>query len=166
MNFIGIDVGKTYLDIADSANNITIKVKNTEKEYEKILKKFPGQNIVCMEATGIYYLNIAKYLSFKNWIVYVVNPRIIKSYKDSLLSRTKTDKVDSIHISKFISERHSDLHRFVVKSDSLFKLTAESADSLEGIRVAGFKRIWVNERPALILCNEFGEYVSSDLKLL
>jgi transposase len=123
MNFIGIDVGKTYLDIADNQNNLTIRVRNTEKDYEKILSKFPGKNTVCMEATGIYYLNIAKYLSKSNWIVFVVNPRIIKSYKDSLLSRTKTDKVDSIHISKFVSERHSDLNRFVVKSDSLFKLT-------------------------------------------
>jgi transposase len=86
MNFIGVDVGKTYLDIADNANNLTIRVKNTEKEYEKILTKFPGQNTVCMEATGIYYLNVAKFLSKSNWIVFVVNPKVIKSYKDSLLS--------------------------------------------------------------------------------
>jgi transposase len=123
MNFIGIDVGKTYLDIADSANKTTLRVKNTESGFKKILENFPGDNAVCMEATGIYYLNVANFLSKSAWSVFVVNPKVIKHYKESLLSRIKTDKVDSIHISKFLSERYSELNRFVVKENALFVLT-------------------------------------------
>jgi transposase len=123
VRFIGIDVGKTYLDIADSKNKVTFRIKNSESNFKKILDKFPGDNAVCMEATGIYYVNVAKYLSNTSWRVYVVNPKIIKAYKESLLSRVKTDKVDSIHISKFLSERHEELNRFVVKENDLFVLT-------------------------------------------
>ncbi|SPR07362.1 IS110 family transposase [Orientia tsutsugamushi] len=54
-----------------------------------------------MEATSIYWKNIAKYLYDYGYKVSVVNPARIKGFAMSKLSRIKTDKADSILIADF-----------------------------------------------------------------
>ena len=59
----------------------------------------------CMEATGAYYEALATYLHGRGHTVSVVNPASIKAYAQSVLSRTKTDRVDASLIASFCAER-------------------------------------------------------------
>jgi transposase len=59
----------------------------------------------CLEATGTYYEALATYLHDADHTVSVVNPAAIKAYAQSVLSRTKTDRVDASLIAGFCSER-------------------------------------------------------------
>ena len=59
-----------------------------------------------MEATGIYHYELCEFLQQDSALtVSVVNPYQTKSYANSLLLRTKTDKVDSKMLAQYCYER-------------------------------------------------------------
>ena len=56
---------------------------------------------VCMEASGGYEEDVARFLHEEGYGVSVVNPRRIKGYADSRLRRSKTDSADADLIARF-----------------------------------------------------------------
>lgn len=56
---------------------------------------------IILEATGVYHENIAYYLYDQGLSVSIVNPAFVRSYADSLGSRHKTDKQDSILLARY-----------------------------------------------------------------
>jgi transposase len=56
---------------------------------------------VAMEATGVYYEELAAFLCAKNIKTSVVNPALISGYAKANLSRTKTDKADAKLIASY-----------------------------------------------------------------
>jgi len=113
MNIIGIDVSKAKLDCArvDVENTGKIKNKvfpNTPKAHLDLvawatkLCQEPVESIhFVMEATGIYHEALAYALHETGAKVSVVNPAQIRDYAKSLGVRTKTDKKDSVVITRF-----------------------------------------------------------------
>lgn len=65
--------------------------------------------IFVMEATGVYYQQLAYFLVENHCPVAVVLPNKIKHYCKSLSSKSKTDPLDSAAITRFGLERHLDL---------------------------------------------------------
>jgi transposase len=60
------------------------------------LRKWLGKSArVCMEATGVYHLQLALTLRAAGIEVMVLNPRVAKDFARALSKRSKTDKVDS-----------------------------------------------------------------------
>jgi len=55
----------------------------------------------CLEATGVYGLELAHYLHQAGVVVSVVNPACIKSFAQCQLRRTKTDRVDAVVIAQY-----------------------------------------------------------------
>ncbi len=71
-----------------------------------------------MEATGVYYENLAYFLIERTRNVYVLLPIVAKKYFDSLNTKSKTDKIDSKLLARLGLERklkawavHSDIFR-------------------------------------------------------
>jgi len=58
-----------------------------------------------MEATGVYYENLANYLFAQNYLVHVVLPNKAKKYAESLDNKSKTDKLDSKFLGRMGLER-------------------------------------------------------------
>jgi transposase len=59
---------------------------------------------VCLEATGVYSLNLALALQRTTRVeVMVVNPRAIKDFQRARLTRAKTDRVDALGSSSSCS---------------------------------------------------------------
>jgi transposase len=56
---------------------------------------------VCLEATGIYWHDVAAFLHHLDYPVSVVNPLRIKAFAQTQLSRNKTDRYDSWVIARF-----------------------------------------------------------------
>jgi transposase len=73
-----------------------------------------------MEATGVYYENLAYFLSEENKFVSVILPNKIKNYSKTLENKSKTDDIDSANITQFGLERT--LKRWEVPSPELRKL--------------------------------------------
>jgi transposase len=118
---VGIDVGKKDLKVCLSImdSDFTIEVKSQKVytndstgwiELEKWLHehRLPiGEPLRCtMEATGVYYENLAYYLQDKGFILHVVLPNRSKSYGKSLGQKSKTDKIDARTLAQMGLERN------------------------------------------------------------
>ena len=113
MNVIGLDVSKDTIDatlITTKGSKDYIKISNSTDGFENLINWIKTKRIrkiaISMEATGIYYEQVAEYLSVL-YTVYVINPLKIKEYAKSQFSHTKTDKADSKLIAEF-ANRHLD----------------------------------------------------------
>lgn len=91
------------LERATTFHNNAQGFKAGLKWLRKLAKPFkPFQIHLVMEATGVYYLSLAKFFSGQaGIIVSVVNPAQVKSYAQAELVRTKTDQVDAAVIARF-----------------------------------------------------------------
>ena len=118
MIVLGIDVSKKKLGCAlrmtDGKHRHKV-VENTLKGFEALLAWVEKQakqarsdvpvRQACMEATGVYWEDVAEFLADQGWQVSVVNPARIKAFVDSQGTRSKTDKADAKGIADFCHER-------------------------------------------------------------
>lgn len=105
--WVGIDVSQDTLDFGfiEDGRKVHKQVSNTRKGFAEILSAVPATAHFVMEATGIYYLNLALYLHEKGRYVAVENPFRIKSHMKSDMRRTKSDKADAYSIAQFGKEK-------------------------------------------------------------
>lgn len=102
---VGIDISKNSFDVAVPSTTKEgyrhLKFSNNSLGFKKFLDQLtPGSNCV-MEASGVYYLQLAIYLHEQGMIVSVVNPLTIKRFSQMRLMRAKTDKKDAAIIAEY-----------------------------------------------------------------
>ena len=117
---IGVDISMNdfYACIKLRTEDNSIKIKGTRsfENSDQGFKDFLAWSLrqekdnnwsvkFVMEATGVYYENLAYYLYSQNQKVSVVLANKIKNYIKSLNVKTKTDKVDAKTIASFGIER-------------------------------------------------------------
>jgi len=105
---IGIDVSKKNLDVAFFNGNdyelLSVYPNDTNgcKQLINKIKTYDEKEIiVTMEATGTYNLNAAINMHSAGLTVSVVNPLVIRRYKEMKMLRAKTDPVDARAISEY-----------------------------------------------------------------
>ncbi len=102
---VGIDISKNSFDVAlptttkDSYRHL--KFSNNAEGFKKFSAHLTPNSNCVMEASGVYYLQLASYLHQQGMIVSVVNPLTIKRFSQMRLMRTKTDKRDSAIIAEY-----------------------------------------------------------------
>lgn len=117
---IGIDVSKQKFDVCVSVIDMKQRVKtkatrcfqNTRKDFESFLiwttkhctEDIPS--VFLMEATGIYYEQLAWYLHEKGKQVSIILPNKAKQYKESLGLKSKNDSIDAKGLSRMSCEQH------------------------------------------------------------
>lgn len=108
MNHLGIDLSKRYFDATlqtTSGAQFYARFDNNKSGFAALEKWLLAQGVdelhACMEATNIYWEELADDLHSKGYQVSVVNPARIKGFGMSQLQRNKTDKVDSKVIAAF-----------------------------------------------------------------
>lgn len=110
MAHLGIDVSKESLDVKllVEGQEKASQFKNQAKGHQKLRSWLKKQNVVdvhiCMEATNVYWEEVAEYLVEQGYKVSVVNPARIKGFAQSQLRRHKTDKVDAEVIAQFCQQ--------------------------------------------------------------
>ena len=96
---VGIDVSKgkstvcilkPYGEIVSKPFNITHTQKDLS-ELSSMLFRLNDEVKIVMEATGIYHLPVLTYLQEKGFFVSVINPYLMKSYRNESLRKAKTD---------------------------------------------------------------------------
>jgi len=116
---VGIDISMNTFDACfgsiDSEQSIKLSTgksfKNEAKGFEELIKwalKLKDSSTpiwFVMEATGIYYENLAFYLNEHEHLVNVVLPTKTKHYKQTTEIKTKNDKIDAQSITRFGLER-------------------------------------------------------------
>ena len=121
---IGIDVSKDTLTLSYGTVNVNqqqlitkpITVDNNQTGFKELIS-FAKKNKVTseaplyfvMEATGVYYENLAYFLTEKHQKVIVMLPNKTKNYSKTLDIKSKTDKLDAQMITQFGLERQMQL---------------------------------------------------------
>ena len=102
---VGIDISKSSFDVAlpmkDKEGYVYHKFSNNAAGFKKFSMHLEPEINCVMEASGVYYLQLAIYLHQKGMRVSVVNPLTIKRFSQMRLMRTKTDKKDSAIIAEY-----------------------------------------------------------------
>ena len=104
--FAGVDVGAAELFLVIRNNAISMKAQtfaNTPADRQRLLKrlsKFPGVT-VCLEATGVYYLDLALSLADAGARLMVLNPKASHNFAKVLLRNSKTDAVDADTLAQY-----------------------------------------------------------------
>lgn len=104
---------KTWAGIDVSAAKLAVHREREGKEEAKTfandaaghreLVKWLGKGArVCVEATGVYHLQLALTLRGADVEVMVVNPRVAKDFGRALANRSKTDRVDARTLLEYV----------------------------------------------------------------
>lgn len=116
---VGIDISKSSFTACICSKTISEDLSFTESRTFKNDKKGFNQLLrwvrkVClkevstcflMEATGVYYENLAYHLAELKQTIHIVLPNMSKHYFSSLNVKTKTDELDARILSRFGVER-------------------------------------------------------------
>ena len=107
MDILGLDIGKTKFDafLLRPNSQLHAAFPNTQTGFEQLRAWLALPETVplhaCLEATGNYGLDLAAFLFAEGATVSIVNPKQIKAFGDSELSRNKTDPLDAALIARF-----------------------------------------------------------------
>lgn len=104
--FAGIDVGAEELILVIRNHGVPRKAQtcaNTAADRARLVKKLsklPGI-VVCMEATGIYHLDLSIALHDAGVKLMVVNPKASHNFAKVLMKNSKTDAVDASTLAEY-----------------------------------------------------------------
>lgn len=111
MMYLGNDLSKEYFDATlrqSDENKVHRRFDNNASGFAALQAWLQKQGVselhACMEATNIYWEELAEFLHDKGYTVSVVNPARIKGFAISQLRRNKTDKLDSEVIADFCAK--------------------------------------------------------------
>lgn len=100
----GIDVSAKTLAVCRwrDGNQNEQEFSNDAAGHRELLKWLGRQARVCMEATGVYHLQLALTLRANGVEVMVVNPRVAKDFARAMSNRSKTDEVDAWTLLEYL----------------------------------------------------------------
>jgi len=103
--FVGIDVSKSYLDVAFYESNKVHQWSNDDSGVKKLIKflKPLSVTLIVLEATGGYEALAASMLDESGLPVVVANPRLVRNFAKSTGALAKTDQLDARNIAHFAS---------------------------------------------------------------
>ena len=142
----GIDVSKdtlavafgTLLDTQEQIITSAITVDNNIKGFRQMLsfvRKNRAQSkapvYFVMEATGVYYENLAYFLSDNKQPVVVVLPNKTKNFSKTLEIKSKTDKLDAKKITQFGLEKQLQLWKVPDPTMKALKALAREYNSIK-----------------------------------
>lgn len=154
---LGIDVAKAKLDCALRMPNgkyrnkvVDNNLKGFDELREWLMKQTAQRTLtmpMCLEATGVYWEDVAIYLAAQGLVVSVINPAQIKAFGASRMVRTKTDKVDAQLIAEFCFERRPEpwlpptlaeqtLRAMVLRLEALQAMRTQESNRLDVARDA------------------------------
>jgi transposase len=101
--FIGIDVSKNKLDVAEAHSAEFRSFDNTEEGHCKVKDFIASKKpiLIVLEATGGFEKKILRVLASARLPVVVVNPRQIRDFARAVGVLAKTDKIDARVIARF-----------------------------------------------------------------
>lgn len=104
---LGIDVSKDVLDTVLLKDDVRVfhQFDNNKNGFSILVQWLENNQAlhahICLEATGKYSLPVTKFLYESCLRVSMVNPARIKYYRDSVMARNKTDRLDAFIIADF-----------------------------------------------------------------
>ncbi len=103
--FVGIDVSARELAVARQDEPRLRRFANDRQGHKALIKHLAKKGRtarVCLEATGVYSLDVAVALSKAKGIeVMMANPRAIKDFAGAIMRRSKDDQIDAVILAEY-----------------------------------------------------------------
>lgn len=102
--FGGIDVSAKTLEVRRrrETSEHSQEFPNDAAGHRDLIKWLGKRARVCVEATGVYHLQLALALRAAGIEVMVINPRVARDFSRSLSNRSKTDVVDAAVLLEYV----------------------------------------------------------------
>jgi transposase len=158
---------KTLAGVDVSAKTLAAKRRRNDAEEarefsndaagHREFRKWIGRGArVCMEATGVYHLQLALRLVEAGVEVMVINPRVAKDFGRALGNRSKTDRVDASTLLEYVqrmdfvawkapSAAVLELRELGRRLSELVHTGAEEKNRFHTKKVAGISTIVIND---------------------
>ncbi|MFW5453160.1 IS110 family transposase [Thioalkalivibrio sulfidiphilus] len=106
MTVVGIDISAQSFDLVsrrDGRNAKAQRFEQTAQGHARAIKQLKALKPECvvMEATGVYYLDLAMALHEANLPVCVINPRSFRHFAEIHLTASKTDAIDAALLAEY-----------------------------------------------------------------
>jgi transposase len=101
--YVGIDVGKTWLDVARWGEEDVWRVANDEEGVAQVVERVAGwaTRLIAVEASGGYEQLLVQSLLLKSQPVAVVNPTRVRALSKATGKLAKTDEIDARLIAEY-----------------------------------------------------------------
>jgi transposase len=101
--YVGIDVGKKWLDISQWGEDAVWRVANDESGVAEVIDRMTGINpqLIAVEATGGYEQLVVQGMLLKGLSVAVVNPTRVRALSKATGKLAKTDVIDARLIAEY-----------------------------------------------------------------
>jgi transposase len=124
--FVGVDISKDSFSAsgldAEGKKFFTglysMDFEGFQKFFETLISRCKDLQkiLVAMESTGCYHVNLFSFLSFKG-IQAMVVPLLIANFAKRSLRKTKTDKIDTRTIAKFLMENRGEISQLSISQE-------------------------------------------------
>lgn len=144
---LGIDVGKFEFHCAllvegsVRANHFPNSTDGFKRLHRWLKNRHIERVHACLEATGGWSEELGTDLHAQGHVVSIVNPLAIKSFGQSELSRTKTDKADAALIARFCAAMHPGLWEPPSPLQQRLRRLARRRTALDEMRVQESNRL-------------------------
>ncbi len=136
-DYLGIDISKQTFDVVNKAGKHW-QYANTTKGFTQFKRSIKDDVICVMEATGIYHLELAKYLHSNKVTLSVVNPLQVKRFSQMTLQRNKTDKADAKMISGYAQNQETALWKpapdVIERGKDIIQITEQYIEFRAGLK--------------------------------
>jgi transposase len=101
--FIGIDVGKTWLEVVERPAGTHVRVANDPAGWAQLLARVGPADppLIALEASGGYEAGVVLALDAAGRTPVVANPVATRRFAQSLGRRAKTDRIDAAMLAEY-----------------------------------------------------------------
>lgn len=154
-HFVGIDISAQTASVACINQTETIgptfEIEQTLQGLERLQQRLkqhghlPGHTLVVMEATGTYWMRVARTLHTAGFAVSVINPKQAHHFAQALLQQAKTDAIDAQTLAQLAallkpdpwqppSEVWEEIYQRLVERDNLVQMRQMLRNQLHALR--------------------------------
>ncbi|MCL4407581.1 MAG: IS110 family transposase [Thermotogae bacterium] len=123
--FVGIDVSKKKHDVCiydkEHEKYISFQIPNSRDGFEKFVSKISKDDVIAMEATGIYHESLYKFLDSNGYKVIILHPYQVKNISKTM-NNSKNDRLDAKSIAVIISDFSAKLKKIKIPSNKIQSL--------------------------------------------
>ena len=166
--FVGIDVGKTWLDIAIWGSEEMWQVSNDASGIDKMVDRLVecAPTLVVVEATGGYEQLVAQELILRGFSVAVVNPTRVRALAKAIGKLAKTDVIDARLIAEYAFKIQPEAMAPQEASQMRLKALVSRREQLVDMRTAEQNRLGTAHSSMKADVREHIEWVSQRIQLL
>lgn len=109
---LGADVDSRFIQVHDHEADSTERIDNTADGVAKWLRSQSVPARLAVESTGSYHFELIDQAHAAGLVVYVLNPRHIKCYREGVGQRAKTDPCDARLIARYLQRECDQLRPY------------------------------------------------------